>query len=228
MDLPLATPAMDRTMKTTITLLATGLIACGASAMNLTGITTYGLTNSDESNNAEEWTTESVTAEWKMFAKFNGQWMNKGGNARIDIPLQLGTNVVQVYGDGAGAPRYGMTFLFDGMDLSPRIAAGSDQGTGVFNMIAAGKLVPDLYGSARLSPASLSWSDGSVVATLTGMQFANGHPGGLDIVSPNDLGPNGRPDNVGTLTFEVSTVPEPTSLVCLGLGITAFVKRRRK
>ena len=95
-------------------------------------------------------------------------------------------------------------------------------------MIAAGKLVPDLYGSGRNSPGSLSWTDGNVVATLTGLTFSNGQPGGLDIVSPHDLGGNGRPDNFGSATIEVNTVPEPATIVCLGLGVAAFVKRRRK
>jgi len=214
-------------MKTTITIIALGLLAAGANAMSLTGITTYGLTASDDSNNAEEWTTENLTSEWKMFVQVNGQWVNNSGDYRIAVPLQLGTNVVDLYADGASANRYGMTFMFDGMDLNPRIAAGTDQGSGLFNMIAAGKLVPDLYGSARNSPASLSWTDGNVVATLTGLKYSNGEPGGVDFVSPHGLGRNGRPDNFGSATFEVTTVPEPATLVALGFGLAAFAKRRR-
>ncbi|MBS1724337.1 MAG: hypothetical protein JSS66_15450 [Armatimonadetes bacterium] len=216
------------------TILSLAAVACAAAsqALSLTGITAYGVHGDNTSNGVEEWVTSDSSGEWNLYVQVNGQFVNwgNGANAYINVPLSMGKNTISVFADGAAGARYGMAFMFDGMNTAPRIAAANDQGASeaLFQKVGAGISTLDIFGAPRPSPDSLVYSDGSVMATLTGMSFTNGVFGGTDLVSPHDLGANGRPDNFGTVTLDVQAVPEPCSMVAVGLGAIALLRKRAK
>ncbi|MGO9598833.1 MAG: PEP-CTERM sorting domain-containing protein, partial [Isosphaeraceae bacterium] len=137
----------------------------------------------------------------------------------INIPLNLGDNTFTIYGshDFPDISYYGLKLAFNGVNV-PVIA--------VFAPLQTSSTTVPPFSVNPSSAGSDSFISGAERVTLTDFRYAGVNVYNEDRVSPYSTVPDGRLDNVGQFTLNVSlvsAVPEPSSLTMLTMAVTSVL-----
>lgn len=167
-------------------------------------------------------------------------FLNNPGNGldlgEIAINLQPGVNTFELFGNfvlsGNGYSYYGLSLFFDNIATPPQIAVyNQNGGTGDFLVQPKDTIV---VGSANgglffdNAPGTLIYHalDGSSVEVLA---FKVGPLStGTDRISWGNIGSDGHPDLTAELTLKYSPVPEPGTMLLVGIGLVALVGIRKR
>jgi len=156
---------------------------------------------------------------------------------RIALPLLLGDNTFSLYAEGVNTTfhplqHFAMNLYFDGVQSVPEIS-------GVQNLTNTGLTAAgspnglDIFGNTWQQEAgSLSTTIGDLLITLTDFSWITDSQ--RDVVWPhwaNDTpysGGSGFLDFYGSFTLSVESVPEPTSLFLISIGLAGIGWKQRK
>lgn len=148
--------------------------------------------------------------------------------------VKTGLNVVYVFDDPAHP--YGT--------ILPQTVIGSSEDTVVFNVLASGKVVGSIQVSGGLLPenliinyvnASEVWlglgsrrSAGTYLIASSSARYSAGS-GGLDgaVIAAGDIDISGGSNSFTYHPFDSSAIPEPATVLLLGLGGLTILRKRR-
>jgi hypothetical protein len=223
------------------------LCPVSASAAAITDLTVFSTNSAGHNYYGLHWNTQGVPDDkFNLYVSTSPDFSNpvfinsgNGPTTGVIIDLAPGTYYFTLFGESAFTPvpsdvHFVTNLYFDGDQSAPGIsglygaacpsvcAAGDANGLNIFGA------------SGHPEAGTLSWTDGSVLVTLTGFTWLTDRRD-IDAVwnywanhSPYSTG-SGAPDFVGTMQLEVTAVPEPgvTFLVLTGLAAGAARLRRR-
>jgi PEP-CTERM motif len=232
-------------MKKSILITATCiLLALGASgsafAVLLTSVTLDPESSTGATTNAPgAFSTNTGDPLGQIGVASGGTFLNSPGPGfdlgEISINLQPGIDTFDLYGNTIhpGNPFYGVVLFFDGAGIPQVAVFNSNGGTGSFSIQPAGNTI---IGSATggcffcLAPGTDTYSapDGSTVKVIG--FTVDSINAGTDLISVNNIGPNGVPDTVAHLSLEFTpaSIPEPASILLLGIGIASILGFKRR
>lgn len=218
-------------------------VAFPAFATTLTSLTMEKSTNTGQWTNAPGgiWSTNLADSLSQLGVMQNGVFLNTPGGrldlGEISINLSPGVNSFELYGNSwgrGGSDYYGLALFFDGNAKPPDMAVYNSNGSnGSFSVTQAGTKIS---GSANgglfpdYAPGSsiFSATDGSMVE-LVGFNVFYADTN-RDKISWGNIGPDGYVDTYAVLKLNYTPVPEPTTILLLGLGMfgVAGIRLKRK
>jgi hypothetical protein len=176
-------------------------------------------------------------------AGYTAPFLNPGTSATASISYgltpgsyQFYFNTVSFFGNSPGPQNnpgtYGLNLFFGGDNAYPGIAAYSPANTITATAVQAGQPTLSLDGDGNNevpAPGGLTYVADGLSVTLTG--YGYGGPGAIggpavDRVGNLDSQPDGYADAIGVFDLTVSTVPEPSTIFLLAIGIAAALSWR--
>lgn len=160
-------------------------------------------------------------------------WLNGYNDSQTNLNVDLvpGDYSFVIYADSAGGhdDHFTLSLYFDGNQTAPDISAAVPVNSGLFGVATAdnGLGLLECFGACNYvaNAATLSFSDGDLLATLIGFEwYTNGDPA-LDFVWPHHhgvgYGGDGSFDFLGVVSLRVEAVEvsEPGTLALLGAGL---------
>jgi hypothetical protein len=227
------------------------ILPLSAGATLLTDITVFSSNSEGNNWNSLIWNTQGHDTDtpnrWNLYASHDPlsvatpTFVNGFNDSRTRVSLSLGAgdNIFSIYGEGVGSnfdPRqhFVLNLYFNGVQNAPSISGVQNLTND--NLASAGHANGlDIFGNAGQQEAgTLSALMGDQLITLT--QFSWITNSQKDVVWPywaNDpiySNGSGQSDYYGTFILNVRTVPEPTTLALMGLGLAGigFARKRSK
>ena len=224
----------------------TAIVLCCASAsagIFLTGISQVGVSSTGENGGSPIWNTlgnENSFANLYVTqpnSTYTSAFINNGNGSGTSISYDLtpGTYQFFISSDSFAVNNpgyYAINLFFDGNALTPGITGYSARDSSSVVVVPSRFTTQALDGATSApSAGTLSFSSGGLLVTL--VEYGFGMPGvfggtGIDRVgSQNDL-PDLALDGIGTLTLNVTAVPEPPACAAvLFLGLAGLTLLRR-
>jgi hypothetical protein len=230
-------PQFNRTL-----LLSTALVLSLVSASGQIQLTDITIFSADAAGN---WVPPDICETrfnenddiWIQSGAPGGPFLNgpTSATAQPNISLPLGMSTFTLLTSPQdNESLFGINLFFNG-STTPSISAYGPLLTaqGPHSFVADGATEtaaadPTGYGQHFPGAGTLSAVFGNELITLTDFFYASPSVYNLDLVGPFSTGPDGQNDNVGGITFSVTSVPEPQlSLWIIGLltGIIALQRR---
>jgi len=230
-----------------VALAAAFLLPSRSNAASLTAATVFSANAEGNNWNGLIWNTLGAPADyrgvWNLYWSSSTDpnaptFLNGFDDARtsIDIPLSPGTYTFMLYGESAGLPfhpeqRFVLNLYFDG-STTPGISALSGPScTGACTVSHSNGL--DLFGNSGAPEAgTLQYASALSLITLVDFEWITNRSD-IDKVWDHyhntDEYPNGSgtPDFLGRVTLRVSAVPEPESLLLLGIALPIAARRMK-
>jgi len=213
-------------------------------AIILSGAAEFATTNTG-AQTGEIWNTQGLYGNYNLYLLQggpNGAFLNPGQEAdptglspNIDLSVP-GTYTFGIRGDGAGnQPFYGLNLFFNGDQTNPGISVfaplQTDPGTVPAFSANSSPQSKALNGGLTPGSGALSFSDGTVLTTITDYRWASTGVFSSDLIATFSANPNGINDNVGqftVVTSAIAAVPEPSTYAMFGLGLLAIVALQRR
>jgi len=211
-----------------------------AAGVSLTGAVAEGTNSTGNYVQLYDWhTTALPSGAWYLWfiqgTDINGPFINGTGvpnSPAINIPLNLGDNTFTIYASHnlPDTSYYGLNLAFNGVNV-PLISVFAPLQTSsttvpTFSVNPSTSQIRWDDNPAYPSAGSDSFVSGAERVTLTDFRFAGVNVYNEDRVSPYSTVPDGRLDNVGQFTLNVSlvsAVPEPSSLTMLTMAVTSVL-----
>jgi len=216
------------------------------SATTITGLLEFSTDLNGSFFNGSVWNTkggDSASDLWVVQGSSPaGSFLNgpTDANAGISIPLAPGSYTFSLLAAG-GVPNsyHGLNLFFNGANSSPGISVFGPTQTSAsppypgFNPNGSSSTLTLSY-QPVIGANTLLFEDSANRVTLVGYQWADPSVYGVDRVSapfgnPGFVGSDGQADWVGQLSFEVTSVPEPSAfaLIATAVGFLAVRALRR-
>ena len=214
-----------------LTILNMGAVTKANAQANLTLGTEFG---TDASGNASAEAYSTGSGGFILGIK-QGSTLLNAGNGSINIPLSVGVNTFDLFGEGDfDVANYGLNLFFNGANNAPGISVFAPEGTTTTPHPAfAANSAPITYGASLVIPGSgtLTTNVGGLNVTLTDYYWQAANVQNLDQVGQFTVGANTVPDFTGRITLTVTNTPEPGSLALVAslftVGGLAWKRRKR-
>jgi hypothetical protein len=211
------------------TLALVGLLALAATparAAFLTGAVVYSTDASGAPSSGEYWNTAGGDNRYNLYIAIgpNDPILNPGDSTStsLNLALPVGTYTYDLYGENAVAfDHYALALFFNENNGTPGIVASAATiapASSPTTPIPLSTASVGLDTSPATSPGAMSFTDATTTVSLVSFAWNPPTSGGLDRVSGYGSTPSGAPDFVGSITINVTPVPEPGSIALLGLG----------
>ena len=155
----------------------------------------------------------------------------------MNFTLSPGITTVFMFMDGGFTVSLGaVNLFFDGNTSTPGISvfAASTNNSATVPLFSSGHSNACTVGGTSVVPAAcvpgsgkLTYDDGANTIALSNFQWDNPGADALDRVRIASPVPNGVNDNIAELTLTITAdlivVPEPTSLLLMGIGLAGIV-----
>lgn len=199
-----------------------------ASADFVTGVTEFSTVSTGAFDGIDFWNTLSNSfpyeqSLWITTGGLNGSFINGPTNnmASINYQLPLGDTTFTVFGyPGTALSYFGLNLFFNGDNSTPGISVyaplwNGTSGPPPYSADGASTIQLERFAPFVPGAGTLHFAD----VTLKTYFFADPTVFNLQRVDAFDTNPPGPlTDFVGQFTLEVSGVPEPASLILLGIG----------
>jgi hypothetical protein len=184
------------------------------------------------------WSTNAADSFTQLGIRQNGSFLNLPGSGfslgEIAVELAPGLNTFELFGSSfaGGAGHYGLAFFFDSNATPPDIVVfNADASSDPFSITPAGTTVA---GSANggivpdIAPGKSTFlaTDGSRVELI---EFSALYDlTNDDLVSFQDVGPDGNVDTYATFTLKSTPAPEPATIALLAPSLFGFFAVRSR
>jgi hypothetical protein len=162
-----------------------------------------------------------------------GPFLNSGNGSgtSISVPLSPGNFQFFIFGTEVRALPFsfaGLNLFFNGNNAMPGISVFAPVDESPSPPVPAfaannSPLTADLTSLTTPGAGTLAFTAGGLLVRLTGYRFSVPTVEDLDRISPYIDAPDGFADLVGSFTVQVTVVPEPSSIICFGLGMVSLV-----
>lgn len=209
----------------------------------LTGLIEFSTDATGASSGGSIWNTRGGDSFFNLYVTgansgIGGGFVNDGdaAGAGINLALSPGTSQFFIFGEpGADIGHFALNLFFNGNNSAPGISTFAATNTSTsppppsFSADGSPSTLA-LDASTAAGAGTLSFTSGGTTVALTAYEWSAPAVETLDRVSAFNNVPSGVDDFVGSFTLQVSTVPEPTSVVMLAGGAVVFLgygRRRR-
>jgi S1-C subfamily serine protease len=181
----------------------------GASAKPVASLTAgvlYAVTATGKYDGYDYWSTGMGPASRLFFAQ-GTRWLSAAGGA-IDIPLTPGVHTYHFYAEPVNSSvRFGLNLFFDHDDMTPGITVfapvtPAKDVTPPFGTTDEMTMRPDTKGVA--GAGTLRYVSRDITVEVIAFRLVGPAVEKIDVVSREDMVPNGVPDLEGTLTLRVA------------------------